>query len=95
MYVNVFFFFGFITCSLSAESDSSIKAGLMQSPRGLPKMQRQGARARPTAEGIRPMALKTAARGNLVPISWVVFCSSRGSLTPFGYVVTISAQCLT
>jgi hypothetical protein len=41
------------------------------------------------------MALKTAARGNLVPISRVVFCSSRSSLTPFGYVVTIFEQCLT
>jgi hypothetical protein len=55
----------------------------------------QRARAWPPAEGTRPMALKTAARGNLVSISRVVFCSSRSSLTPFEYVVTISAQCLT
>jgi hypothetical protein len=58
-------------------------------------MQRQRARARPTAEGTQPMALKTAAGGNLVPISRVVFYRSRSSLTPLGYVVNISAQCLT
>jgi hypothetical protein len=58
-------------------------------------MQRQRARARPTTEGTRPMALKTAAIGNLVQINRVEFCNDRSSLTPFGHVVTIFAQCLT
>jgi hypothetical protein len=94
----VFFFFGFITCPLPAEPDSSIKAGVAvpaRAPRDAAPGSKSGARARPTAEGTRPMALKTAAMGNLVPISRVVFYNSRSSLTPFGYVVGISAQCLT
>jgi hypothetical protein len=41
----------------------------------------------------RPMALKTAAKGDLVSIGRVVFCNSRDSLmTSFGYVVIISAK---
>jgi hypothetical protein len=43
------------------------------------------------AEGTRPMALKTAARGKLISIRRVVLCNTCSPLTPPEYVVTISA----